>query len=289
MEGWNNCRKKNKMFTGVVWGLGVRNPFFSAFSCGFCVTTWEKKRYFKICMCELGRKAAFHPWAGRSGCLFGRLPHSTVIWDVMGLATSLHLMVRAPFSYSPRNSPSWLNFYFKSDAGWETRSFKSLRTSRGNTRLCPKQLLFFTWCRHNTCERWGFFFFFWVGRVKTSRRWIKAHFQPKRRKTPLPGCHSVTLQAQSNVNFFKPLSASLKINCSSHKPNSGPDSNAAIRFRKVLTISHIQADRDMEQLECSGVQDGTGTLYNWEPGLYNVKPTLAPWPKDTPQDLPLRN
>lgn len=39
MEGQKGCKKKNKMFTGVVWSLEERDHFFSAFFCGFSFTT----------------------------------------------------------------------------------------------------------------------------------------------------------------------------------------------------------------------------------------------------------
>lgn len=110
--------------------------------------------------------------------------------------------------------------------------------------------------RHTTCEKWGVLSFF-SRRVKTSRRWMKVHVQPKRRQTLSPRCHSGTLQAQSEVNCSNIFQRLWKPTVHHMSFKSGQI------LRLLLTISgkrlrgtNIQADRDVEQLERSGLQDG---------------------------------
>lgn len=60
--GPEGCKKKNKMFTGVVWGLGERLLLVCFFPVVSLLLPEKKKKHgFKICMCELRRKAVSYP------------------------------------------------------------------------------------------------------------------------------------------------------------------------------------------------------------------------------------
>lgn len=182
------------MFTGVVWGLGVRER-----SLLLCLFLWFLCYYLRkknmtseyACVNSAGRQRPTTDMGGLAA-------HSVHCHRSLRFRVSRPLL--RPFIWGPVLSPpvgpeipSSLNCYFKSDASWEIVSCKSLRTTGEHSTLCA----FPSVQSHTTGEKRGGF----RQESQNLKKMNKRRTSNLRTQTPSPTGHPVTQQAQGNVNF----------------------------------------------------------------------------------------
>lgn len=201
----------------------------------------KKKHDFRICMCELRRKAVSYHRHGRSSCPFSALPQIAAISGVPASAASLHPRASALSSCRSRNSPSSLNCYFKSDASWEIVSCKSLRTTGEHSTLCA----FPSVQSHTTGEKRGGF----RQESQNLKKMNKRRTSNLRRQTPSPTGHPVTRQAQGNVTFSNLFFSLFENHLFINRASLWPDTNTTNHFKKAAKTGRTQVDQGGGQLE----------------------------------------